>query len=429
MNKAVILVLVFGLGGLCGYKIGAEVPFDLEWVSAPAELDSNPESVALPAPQVAKTTPQRIAMASLPSSDDVIRLLGVQTPKSQFDGYRALQQLELLSPSAIQNILLSLDDSQPQLKGQIAWFLAGKFPEYAFTLMESSMGEELAATLFANLSLNQPQMTFEWLQQHESDFVFMFSAPEQQLERKMALLQSLSIYPDWQWMAYEEGVRLLKESVRPQDKWSRVGLAQTVATANPMAAIDYALTQHQGEVDVTLLNSALAVYAKTDPLEAKKMFLENQAHVDEWAVNGLMDSLFNRAYFADAYQLIDSLRDKKIAESVALTGASKIHVYGSEKVGEFVASIKDPSLKFKAVSAATQSMSFAGYPVEKLLEIMDGNLRDISVAEKAFSYAWTLKTGYKEDPQSLAAYMNKMKFDNKELAAEVEKILGYIQDS
>ena len=192
MNKAVILVLVFGLGGLCGYKIGAEVPFDLEWVSAPAELDSNPESVAPPAPQVAKTTPQRIAMASLPSSDDVIRLLGVQTPKSQFDGYRALQQLELLSPSAIQNILLSLDDSQPQLKGQIAWFLAGKFPEHAFTLMESSMGEELAATLFANLSLNQPQMTFEWLQQHESDFAFMFSAPEQQLERKMALLQSLS---------------------------------------------------------------------------------------------------------------------------------------------------------------------------------------------------------------------------------------------
>ncbi|MFC3114349.1 hypothetical protein [Cellvibrio fontiphilus] len=429
MNKAVTLTVVFGLGGLCGYQLGGDAPLKLEWGTAQVELDSTVEAAVPSVQQVDNNNARSRPVVSPPSTDEVVRRLSVQTPKSQFEGYRALQQLELLSSSAIQDILLSLDESQAQLKGQIAWFFAGKFPEQSFMLMESSIGEDLATTLFANLALNQPQMMYEWLQQHESDFVFMFPAPEQQLERKMVLLQALSVFPDWQWMAYEEGIRLVRESVRPQDKWSRMGLAQTVATANPVAAIDYALTQHQGLVDVTLLNSALAIYAKTDPMEAKKLFLENQGYADEWAVNALLDNLFSRAYFTDAYQLIDSLNDKKMAESVAVNGASKIHIYGSEKVTEFVASIKDPSLKFKAVSAATQSMAIAGYPVEKLLEIMDGNLRDVSVAEKAFSYAWTLKTGYKDNPQSLAAYMSRMKFNNKELAEEVEKVLGYIKDS
>ena len=432
MNKVFVLAAVFVTGAFCGYKL----PTIANKPASSPHLSSLENSSATVIRPVAESRSAVVAVAVKDTPDEILKLLSAQTPKTQFEGYRAFQKLDQLSIDELEKILLSLDDSQLQLKGQISWFLSGKFPERAFALMESSMGDNqmsLAQTLFANLSANHPEHVFDWLQNNENDFAILFSVAEQQFERKMALFQALSVFPDWKWTAYDAGVKLVKESVRPQDKWSIQGLAQTVALANPMDAINYALAQHNGAVDKRLLNGALVEYAKTNPLEAKRLLLENQPHLDESTVSSLVDNLLFRGQFGDVYSLTDSLTssmpDKKMVESVVTDTAGKIHKYGSEKVVEFIATVKDPALKVKAVSSATSSMSVAGYPIDKLLAIMDEGLRDVPAGEKAFQYAWTLKSGYKNDAQSIAAYMNQLKFNNKELAVEVEKILEYLKDS
>lgn len=427
MNKVFVLIAVFVTGALCGYQLSTVS--DGSAVAQLSPLKNKPASNEQPV--VERPSATKIAVAK-DAPDELVKLLSTQTPKTQFETYRAFQKLDQLSVGDIEKILLALDDSQLQLKGHIAWFLSGKFPEHAFALMESSMGDNqmsLAQTLFANLTVNHPEKAFDWLQNNENDFAILFAVAEQQFERKMALFQALSVFPDWKWTAYEAGIKLVKESMRPQDKWGSLGLAQAVAQSNPQEAINYALAQHNGAVDDSLLNGALIEYAKTNPLEAKTLLLENQLHVNEYTVSALIDNLLFRGHFGEAYGLANSLEDKKMGELVASGTAGKVHSYGSEKVIEFVATIKDPALKIKAISSATNSMSVAGYPVEKLLEIMDEGLREVSIEEKAFHYAWTLKNGYKENHQAVAAYMNQLRFNDKELAAKVEEVLGHLKDS
>ena len=216
--------------------------------------------------------------------------------------------------------------------------------------------------LFANLTANHPEKVFDWLQNNENDFVVLFSVTEQQFERKVALFQSLSVLPDWKWTAYEAGMKLVKESMRPQDKWSSIGLVQTVAQSSPQDAITYTLAQHNGAVDSSLLNGALIEYAKIAPLEAKSLLLENQA-------------------YADAYGLANSLKNKEVIESVVTSTAEKLHSYGSDKIIDFLATLPGAALK----------------------------------------------SGYKNDPEPLPRYLGKMKFNDKELAAEVEQVIGYMK--
>lgn len=427
MNKVFVLVAVFAVGVLCGYQFFAASGDGV------IVYRSSPEDDLLPTAAALTESPSVVATADAKATpEDLIKLLGAQTPKTQFEGYRAFQKLDQLSVDEIEQMLLSLDDSQLQLRGQIAWFLTGKFPDRALALMESSMGDNqmsLAQTLLANLTTNHPEQVFDWLQNNENDFAILFPVAEQQFERKMVLYQALSVFPDWKWSAYEAGMALVKNSIRPQDKWSSRRLAQTVAQANPQEAINYALAQHSGAVDGGLLNGALVEYAKTNPLEAKTLLLQYQLHADDITVGSLIDNLLFRGHFDEAYGLANSLQGKEIIESTISGTAGKMHNYGSEKVIEFVATIKDPALKVKAVSSATNSMSVAGYPVEKLLEVMDSGLRDVPVDDKAFSYAWTLKSGYKNDPQAMSAYMHRLKFNDKDLAAKVEEIFGYLKES
>jgi hypothetical protein len=426
VNK-VLLVVVFALGLFCGFLISDKS------ITSASTLDTFPEVKSHPRPEgIAPAAASVLTGNTKVTMEELVEFLGAETPKTQFEGYLAFQKLSQFFPEDIEKILLSLDDSKLELKGQIAWFFAGKFPEQAFQLMETSMGDNnlgLARTLFINLSINQPEKVFDWLQNNENDFAFLFPVAEQQSERKMLVYQALSVFPDWKWAAYEKGMALVKESVKSQDKWTAMELAQTVARANPLDAITYALAQHSGSVDRNLLNGALMEYAKTNPIEAKRMLLENQAYLEAASVNSVSSHLLLHGHFDDAYKLVASLSNTEIVESVVNNIASNIHSYGSEKVVDFVASITDPALKVKAVSSATTSMSVAGYPVEKLLEILNAGLSDVPAAEKAFSYAWVLKTGYKDNPQSISAYLNQMKYNNEGLAIEVEKILEYIKDS
>lgn len=425
-----VLIAVFAAGSLCGYQFASAMFV----TDTPVVSSSLPPTVSQNA-QVQPATASSISAvdsADKDSIDELVKYLSVQTPKTQFEGYRAFQKLDQLSAEDIERILLNLDDSQMQLRAQIAWFLTGKFPENAFALMESSMSDNqmaLAKALFTNLTTNHPEKVFDWLQNNENDYAILFPVVEQQFGQKMILFQTLSTFPDWKWVAYEAGRKLAKESVRSEDKWGSRKLAQSAAQANPQEAINYALAQHSGAVDGALLNGALVEYAKVNPEETKNLLLENQSYVDEYTVGAVIDNLLFRGQFEDAYNLAGSLQDKKIAESVVGATAAKMHDYGSEKVIDFVATITDSKLKVAAISSAINSMSVAGYPIEKQLEIMDGSLHEVAAAEKAFQYAWTLKNGYKNNPQSMEAYMGKLKFNNKELAAEVEKVLGYLKDS
>lgn len=428
MSKALLVIAALFVGLMLGYQLSPKL--EVTTTSTLPSLNSGFTSTLAPTAEKSPLLVRDEARAK--STDDLVKLLSTETPKTQYEGYRAFQKLDQLSPDELHKILLSLDDAQAQLKSQIAWFFAGKFPEEAFLVMLTSMGDNpasLSQLLFTNLSANHPQLVHEWVAQNENDFAFLFPISEQQLERKLFLLQTLSVFPESKWLAYEEGLRLVKDSVRPQDKWSTIGLAHTVAQANPLEAIDYALAQHQGTVDGNLLNSALSLYAGTNPIEAKRLLLENQAHVEYPAISSLIDSFFKRGQFPEAYELLDTLTDKQAIEAVAVNTASKIHSFGSEKVTEFIAVIKDPALKVKAVSAATTSMSAAGYPVETVLAVMDTGLRSVAPTEKAFGYAWTLKNGYKDDPQSMASYLNRLRFNDKALADEVEKILDHLKDS
>ncbi|MEN0036113.1 MAG: hypothetical protein AAGC78_03560 [Cellvibrio sp.] len=327
---------------------------------------------------------------------------------------------------------MSIDDSQLDLKRQVAWFFSGKFPEAAFDFMEASMGDNqmpLAQMLYENLTSNHPEKVFDWLQNNENDFVMLYPVAEQKFERKMGLFQALAALPDWKWTAYEAGLKLVKESMRPQDNWTSQTLAQAVAQANPMDAINYALAQHNGAVDKRLLNGALIALGKTNPVEAKRLLVENQAHLDELAVAPVVHDLMARGEFNELYSLTNSLTDKKMVETAVSNTASGLHSYGSEKVVEFIGAIKDPALKVTAVNSATSYMSVAGYPVEKQLEIIDGGLQGVPVDQKVFSYAWTIQKGYKENPQAATAYLNQMKIHNKELAVKVEDLLTMLKES
>lgn len=427
MNKVFVVILIFAAGVLCGYKISAVVdkPVASSFLSLKnVPVTETPSVRELPAAvvtNVAKNEPY-----------ELINLLSAQTSKTQFERYRDFQKLDLLSVAELGQILLTIDDSQLDLKRQVAWFFSGKFPEPAFDLMESSMGDnemQLAQMLYEGMTNNHPEKVFDWLQNNENDFVILYPVDEQQFERKLALFQALSVLPDWKWTAYEAGLKLIKESARPQDNFNSHMLAQAVARANPMDAINYALAQHNGGVDKRLLSGALNTLANTNPVEAKKLFVENQAHLDELTVGPLVYNLMDRGEFNEIYSLINSLTNKKMVEAVVAGAAGSIHNHGSEKVVEFITAINDPELKVTAVNSATSSMSIAGYPLEKLFDVIDGGLRDVSVDKKAFSYAWIIKRGYKSNPQAVTAYLNQMKVNNKELAVEVEKLVNGLKVS
>ena len=428
MNKVFIVIVIFAAGALCGYQFSevADKP-------AVSSFSSSPNSSAIEAASVNESPTVEVAATTVKiEPDELITQLSVRTPKTQFERYRAFQKLDLLSVAELEELLMSIDDSQLELKKQVAWFFSGKFPEPAFDLMESSMGDNqmpLAQILYENLTNNHPEKVFDWLQNNENDFVMLYPVAEQQFESKMALFQALSVLPDWKWAAYEAGLKLVKDSMRPQDSWSTEGLAYSVAQTNPMDAINYALAQHDGAVDKRLLHSAVIALANTDPVEAKKLLIENQAHLDQFAASSLVRSLMARGEFNEIYSLADSLTDKKMIESVVTGVAGSIHKHGSEKVVEYIATIDDSLLKVKAVNAAANSMSVAGYPVEKVLDILDGGLRDVPVREKVVSYALTIKRGYKDDPQAMAVYLNKLKMNDKELAVKVEQVLNGIKDS
>ena len=422
MNKVFVIIVVFAVGALCGYQFSTVADKPVASSLSSLKNDSVTET-----PSASESPPDAVVVAGAINSepDELIKQLSSQTTQTQFERYRAFQKLDLLSVAELEQILLSIDDSQLELKKQVAWFFSGKFPEPAFALMESSMGDNqmsLAQILYETLTSNHPEKVFDWLQNNENDFVMLYPVAEQQFERKMALFQALSVLPDWKWTAYEAGLKLVKESIRPQDSWSSQSLAQAVAQSNPIDAINYALAQHNGAVDKQLLNGALIALASTDPVEAKKMMVENQAHLDDLAVGPLVNNLMARGEFSEIYSLTNSLTDKKMVESVVSSAAGSIYSYGTEKVVEFIAAIKDPALKLTAVNSAASYMSVAGYSVEKQLEIIDVGLQDVPVDEKAFSYAWTIQKGYK-DPQAIAAYLNQMKINNKELAVKVEELL------
>ena len=161
MNK-VLLVVVFAVGLLCGlYFNNNKTSVQPGIAEAPSVIVADVEQKNLsPAVAAALSATTEIA------PDDLVKLLGVETPKTQFEDFLAFQKLTQLSPEVIQQILLSLDSSQLELQRKIAWFFAGKFPEQAFQLMENSMGDnnvELARTLFSQLSVNQPEKVFDWL--------------------------------------------------------------------------------------------------------------------------------------------------------------------------------------------------------------------------------------------------------------------------
>lgn len=428
MNTVVVIIVVFAVGVICGHQFSRVTDKPVA-----ASLSSLPNNSAIEAPSTSELPSAATVIPAINNEpDEIIKQLSFQTPKTQFERYRAFQQLDLLSVAELERLLLAIDDSQLELKRQVAWFFSGKFPEPAFDFMESSMGDNqmpLAQLVYEGLTSSHPEKIFDWLQNNENDFVMLYPVAEQQFERKMALFQALSILPDWKWAAYEAGLKLIKESVRPHNKWSSQPLAQAVAQANPMEAINYALAQHHGAVDKALLNGALVALSNTNPVEAKRLALENQAHLDTFAINSVVRNLVARGELNEVFSLTNTLADKSMLEFVIAGAASDMHLHGSEKVSEYIASISDPALKVKAVNAAASSMLVAGYPVEKLLEITDMGLRDLPVSEKVISYTWIIKRGYEGNPQAMAAYLNQMKTYNKELAIKVEELLGSIKGS
>lgn len=428
MNKVFVLLVVFAIGCLCGYYF----PFVNQNSSTVQSSVDVSGDVFDDAPVIpAKKESPVLAVSAANSLDEIVKQLDSKTPKTQFEGYRAFQKLDQLSVDEVERLLLTLGESQSLLKGQVAWFLSGKFPERAISLMSSSMSDNqmpLAQTLFSSLVLNQPEQMFDWLQNNENDFVMLFPRAEQQLDQKMALYQALAVYPDWKWAAYDAGVDLLKESGRSQDRWSARALAQTAAQSNPHEAIVYALAQHNGEVDAGLLNGAFTEYAKISPLEAKTLLLENQKYMESYTVDSVMDQLIALGNFGDVYELTRSLNDQELAERVINNVADKLYPYGSDKVLELFATISDEKLKISAARSVINYMSFNGYSIDKQLEIMDVGLKDISGQEKAITYALALSHGYKNNSLAVKNYMEKLKFNNREFALEVETYMGYMKD-
>jgi hypothetical protein len=143
------------------------------------------------------------------------------------------------------------------------------------------------------------------------------------------------------------------------------------------------------------------------------------------SVDALVESLLYNGHFSDAFELPYELVNSEMTQSAVNNLASKIHNFGDDKVSSFIESIKDTTLKSKALGSITNSMSAAGYPLEKLLEVLDIGSHNIPIAEKVFNYAYTLHTGYKDDPQALSNYIFRLRLHDEEFAGEIEKTIGY----
>lgn len=428
MNKVFVLLVVFAIGCLCGYYF----PFVNQNSSTVQSSVDVSGDVFDDAPVIpAKKESPVLAVSAANSLDEIVKQLDSKTPKTQFEGYRAFQKLDQLSVDEVEQLLLSLGDSQPLLKGQVAWFLSGKFPERAISLMNSSMSDNqmpLAQTLFSNLVLNQPEQMFDWLQNNENDFVMLFPRAEQQRDQRMYLFQALAVYPDWKWAAYEAGVELFKKSDSSQGNWGTRTLAVTVAKSNPREAFDYALAQHDGEVDAGLLNGALTEYAQTNPLETKTLIVENQKYVEGFTVDLVMNQLIARGNYSEVLGLARSLNDKKLAEYAIPSAASKLYPHGNDKVLELLSSVSDADLKVSAVGAVVSTMSASGLPIETKLEIMDSGLQNVSIEKKVGTYAWVLKSEYKNDTLALKNHIDKLKYNDKAFGLKLETVIEYMND-
>ncbi|MEN0036112.1 MAG: hypothetical protein AAGC78_03555 [Cellvibrio sp.] len=100
MNKVLVIIVVFAAGALCGYQFS--VATDKSSPSPLPFLKNNPvaDNVAS-----VNESPSVTAAVVKNDPDELIKSLSVQTPKTQFERYRAFQKLDQLSVDEIEQLL------------------------------------------------------------------------------------------------------------------------------------------------------------------------------------------------------------------------------------------------------------------------------------------------------------------------------------
>ncbi len=398
---------------------------------------SNNISASIPITEI--NSDAQTQQKSIPSNGQEQAALAIATPrkidfaepKTPFGYYQAFASLDNFSADEIADYLLALDPFKTELRVQIAWFLSGKFPEKSFEILDSNAlknDKELSRFLVFNLSSNHPDITRNWINSNGDILDDIFPTENEKHRFKLMNLNSLARIPEYKWEAYEQGIALINNGSLPNDKYSKMTIAQNAAAENPLEAIQYALTKPTGSIDAHLLNGALTEYAKKSPNEASQYILENEASIDSMAISSTMTSFLFKDKFDDAYEFINSLEAESLKEKAISQLSSDLTSYGKHEQNgvKFVQSLKDEKSKISAASSLTNSMSVTGYSVEKQMEILDKGLPEVPPDAKSFHYAWTLKRGYGKDSPETRQYISQMEQSNPELAKAVKQSLQYL---
>jgi hypothetical protein len=358
---------------------------------------------------------------------EISDLIKLSEPRTPFAYYQILTSLEQYSADEVEAYLLSIDPNKTDLRNQIIWFFSGKFPEKAIDLLSTEAGSdsELTKILGYHLTFNHPDLVWNWINDNPDGINSLYKTETERFQFKLTALNALSRLPDSKWAAYEQGLKIISEGPRPQDKYSLLTLAQNVASSNPLEAIHYAASDKNNPNNRHLLNGAITEYARQDPAYASRLILENEDRIDSMAVTATTTQLLFKDQYDEAFSLADSLKDESLKSSTIDQLASNLVTYGrNDEYGlKLINTFKDDASKIKAASSLINSMSVLGYPVEKRLEILEQGLPEVPAISKSWSYAWTLKQGYGKDADATRNYVNQLRYKDPELAKGVDEIL------
>ena len=362
-----------------------------------------------------------------PKPKEISTLIDLSETRTPFGYFQLLSSLEQYSADEVEAYLLSIDPSKADLRNQVIWFFSGKFPEKAIDLLSTEAGKdsELTKILAYHLTFNHPDLTWSWINDNPDAVNSLYKTETERFQFKLVALNALSRLPDSKWFAYEQGVKMITEGPRPQDKYSLMTLAQNAASSNPLEAIHYAAADKNNPNNRHLLNGAITEYARQDPAYASQLILENEDRIDSMAVSATTTQLLFKDQYDDAFNLANQLKNESLKSSTIDQLASNLVTYGkNDEYGlKLIHTLQDDSSKIKAASSLINSMSVIGYPVEKQLVILEQGLTDVPSHSKSWNYAWTLKQGYGKDADATKIYVNQLRSKDPELAKGIEGIL------
>ena len=172
MLKTTIIAVFFFILGVVGTELYRnhfmQVSVDNNTQSA-VQKDANPSESASNLNQKNETN---LAVAVVQQSSKKTNLKTIKAPNTRFDFFNLLISLDSYSAKELEEYLDSLPPDKTEMRYQVSWLLAGKYPEDTLRYLSTVINRNdmvLAKSLFHGVAENHAKIVWDWLKTNETE--------------------------------------------------------------------------------------------------------------------------------------------------------------------------------------------------------------------------------------------------------------------